>query len=100
MKEKSLFWRQIVSSKSRVCSMQWRSAFPGFFPEKSGKFSVPGIQEYPLPGPVPAPPLGTGHFPFRLSRENETGIPELEILYLNSRNSRNSVLDRKFPVGY
>ena len=35
----------------------------GFFPEKSGKFPVPGIREHPLPGPDSVPVFGTGFFP-------------------------------------
>ena len=46
------------------------------------------------------PYVKTGHFPFRLSPENESGIPEIEILYFNSRNSRNSILVGNFLIGY
>ena len=75
--------------------------FPGnqIFQEKSGKFLVPNIQEHPLPSTVSVPPFGTGHFPSRLSPENETGIPEFEIWYFYSRNSRNSELLRNFLLG-
>ena len=72
----------------------------GFFPEKSGKFPVPSIWEDPLPGPVSVLPIRTGQFPSRLSPENETGIPKFEISGKFGKNSQNSVLDGKFPVGY
>ena len=79
-----------------------RSRFLGteFFPGKFGNFPVPSIREHPLPGPVSVPPFGTGQLPSRLSPENETGIPEFEISGKFGKNSRNSVLDGKFPVGY
>ena len=61
---------------------------------------VPSIREHPLHGPVSVPRFRTGHFPSHLSPENETGIPEFEISGKFGKNSRNSVLDGKFPVGY
>ena len=75
--------------------------FPGIgsFPE-SGKFPVPSIREHPLPGPVSVLPFGTGQLLSRLSPKNETGIPEFEISGKFGKNSQNSVLDGKFPVGY
>ena len=79
-----------------------RSRFLGteFFPRKFRNFPVPSIRENPLPGPVSVPPFGTGQLPSRLSPENKTGIPEFEISGKFGKNSRNSVLDGKFPVGY
>ena len=50
-----------------------------------------------IPGPEHS---GTSSSRSRLSPENETGIPEFEISGKIRENSRNSVLDGKFPVGY
>ena len=83
-----------------VCVPECHFLGTGFFPQKSEKFPIPSIQEHPLPGPVSIPPFGTGHFPSRLSPENETGIPEFESPGKFGKNSQNSVLDGKFPVGY
>ena len=71
-----------------VCIPECHFPGTGFFQEKFRKFPVPSIQEHPLPGTISVLPFGSGHFPSRLSPENETGIPEFEILYFNSRNSR------------
>ena len=65
----------------------------GFFPSRAfGNILFPVLSSIP--------PFGTGHFPSRLSPKNEMGIPEFEISGKIGKNSRNSVLDWKFPVGY
>ena len=83
-----------------VCVPECHFLGTRFFLGKSRKFPVPGIREDPLPGPVSVPPFGTGQFLSGLSSENERGIPEFEILGKFRKNSRNLVLDGKFPVGY
>ena len=65
--------------KLEVCVLECHFPGTGFFPEKSGEFLVPSIQEDPLSVPVSVPPFGTGQFLSRLSHKNETGIPEFEI---------------------
>ena len=52
--------------------------FPGTwsFPQKSGKSSIQSIREHPLSRPDSVPAFRTGFFLFRLSLENETGIPK------------------------
>ena len=85
--------------KLEVCIPECHFPGTGFFLEKSGKFPIPSIREHPLPGPVSVPPFGTGHFPSRLSPENETGIPEFEISGKFGKNFRNSVLDGNFLLG-
>ena len=83
-----------------VCVPECHFSGTRFFPEKSRKFPLPSIREHPLSGPVSVPPFGTGQFPSRLSPKNETGIPKFEVLEKFGKNSRNSVLDGKFAVGY
>ena len=50
---------------------------------KSGKFPIPSIWKHLLPSPNSVPPTQDWPLPIpsRLSPENETGIPEFEILY-------------------
>ena len=67
-----------------------------FFSQNSGKFSVPSIQDHPLPFPSNSHPFKTGHFPSYLNPENETGTPKFEILYFSSQNS---VLPGNFLLG-
>ena len=101
-----VFSNRQFSSRSRfygsreVCVPECHFPGTGFFPVKSGKFPVPSIREDPLPGPVSVPPFGTGQLPSRLSPKNETGIPKFEISGKFGKNSRNLLLDGKFPVGY
>ena len=73
-----------------VCTPAHNFRVPNFFLENPEIFR-PGIQDQPLPVLSNSRPFKTGHFPSHLSPKNETGIPEFEILYFNSRNSLSSL---------
>ena len=71
-------WMEDMTKQLEVCILGLVFWLLNFFPKKCGKFPIPSIQDQPLPIPSNSHPFKTGHFPSRLSPENEWEFPNLK----------------------